>query len=319
MFRFPEMQEFTMDKTGQTGKTGKTEESQIQEIERFVRYISAERNYSEHTARAYASDMYDFAGFLKGPDKSGALKNCSKQTIREYLAFLYGKNLKKSSIGRKLAVLKAFYKFLVINSEIQTSPAAAMATPKKDKKIPVFLTEHEIENLLDMPELPARDKAMLELLYSAGIRIEELVSLNLKDLDIISETMRVFGKGSKERTVPVGNKCLQAIKNYLDLRRSSGLTCKTDSPMFLNKDGLRISSRGARKVLHGWFVKAGCLKKVSPHTIRHSFATHMLDRGCGIRTVQQILGHKNLATTQIYTHVTLESLRKVYDKAHPRT
>jgi len=262
--------------------------------------------------------MYDFLKFLINKHESVALADCTKLTVRDYLAFLYNKNLKKSSIGRKLAVLKSFYKFLVINSYIKTNPISTMVTPKKDKKIPVFLTEQEIQILFDMSQLPLRDKAMLELLYSSGIRIAELVNLNLKDLDIISETLKVFGKGSKERTTPIGNTCLNAIKEYLDERRTLGQICKIDSAMFLNKSGQRISSRGARKVLHGWFVKAGYLKKVSPHTIRHSFATHMLDRGCGIRTVQQILGHKNLATTQIYTHVTLESLRKVYDKAHPR-
>jgi len=263
--------------------------------------------------------MYDFINFLKIKNMSVALEDCTKLTVRDYLAFLYNKNLKKSSIGRKLAVLKSFYKFLVINSYIKINPISTMLTPKKDKRIPVFLTEQEILILFDMTEIPLRDKAMLELLYSSGIRITELVNLNLKDLDIISETLKVFGKGSKERTTPIGSKCLNSIKEYLDERRNLGQICKIDSPMFLNKSGQRISSRGARKVLHGWFIKAGYLKKVSPHSIRHSFATHMLDRGCGIRTVQQILGHKNLATTQIYTHVTLESLRRVYDKANLRT
>ncbi|MDD3066143.1 MAG: tyrosine recombinase XerC [Endomicrobiaceae bacterium] len=314
-----------MDKTGTENNGGtnnkennKTEKNKDAKIEQFIRYLQAERNYSVHTARAYAADMRGFAVFLTNKHNSVSFENCTKQTVRDYLAFLYNNNLKKSSIGRKLAVLKSFYKFLAINSRITTNPVSAMATPKKEKKIPVFLTEQEILDLFDIPQLPLRDKAMLELLYSSGIRIEEMINLNLKDLDIISETVKVFGKGAKERTVPVGVKCLNAIKEYLDFRRGAGQSCKTDSPMFLNKYGGRISSRGARKALHGWFIKAGYLKKVSPHTIRHSFATHMLDRGCGIRTVQQILGHKNLATTQIYTHVTLESLRKIYNQAHPR-
>lgn len=314
-----------MDKTGTENNGGtnnkennKTEKNKDAKIEQFLRYLQAERNYSEHTVRAYSVDMYDFICFLRTKNISVSLQDCTKQTVRDYLAFLYNKNLKKSSIGRKLAVLKSFYKFLVINSYIKTNPISTMATPKKDKRIPVFLTEQEIQILFDMTQVPLRDKAMLELLYSSGIRIEEMVNLNLKDLDIISETLKVFGKGAKERTTPIGGKCLNSIKEYIDERRNLGQVCKIDSPMFLNKSGQRITSRGARKVLHGWFIKAGYLKKVSPHSIRHSFATHMLDRGCGIRTVQQILGHKNLATTQIYTHVTLESLRKVYDEAHPR-
>ena len=193
-----------------------------------------------------------------------------------------------------------------------------MSTPKKDKRIPVFITEQEITKLFDLPDIDLRDRAMLELLYSSGIRIEELVSRNLKDINLFSGTLKVFGKGAKEREVPVGDKCLVAIKNYIDERRDNGLDCSINSPMFLNVYGKRITSRGARKVLHNWFIKAGLVKKVSPHTLRHTFATHLLDHGCDIRSVQQMLGHKNLSTTQIYTHVTLESLRKVYNSAHPR-
>jgi integrase/recombinase XerC len=189
-----------------------------------------------------------------------------------------------------------------------------MSTPKREKKIPEFLTEQDMEKLFDMPDISLRDRAMLELLYSSGLRIEELATLNLNDIDLLYGTVKVFGKGSSERIVPVGNKCTVAIKKYLDQRNISNFR----APLFLNKDNKRLTSRGARKILHNWFVKAGFLKKVSPHTIRHSFATHLLDRGCDIKSVQQMLGHKNLATTQIYTHVTLESLRKVYNKTHPR-
>ena len=289
----------------------------IKEIEQFIQYLIAERNYSANTARAYSIDMYDFAEFIK-KNKNIDLLECDKNTIRDYLAGLYNKNLKKSSIIRKLAVLKSFYKFLVVASIIDVNPTVSMATPKKDKRIPVFITEQEITKLFDLPDIDLRDRAMLELLYSSGIRIEELVSRNLKDINLFSGTIKVFGKGSKEREVPVGNKCLVAIKNYIDERRAKGLDCSINSPMFLNVYGKRITSRGARKVLHNWFIKAGIVKKVSPHTLRHTFATHLLDHGCDIRSVQQMLGHENLSTTQIYTHVTLESLRKVYNSAHPR-
>ncbi len=290
---------------------------QIKEIEQFIKYLIAERNYSDNTARAYSIDMYEFANFVK-KNKNVDLTKCDRSIIRDYLAGLYNKNLKKSSIIRKLAVLKSFYKFLVITSVIDINPTASMATPKKDKRIPVFITEQEITKLFDLPDIDLRDRAMLELLYSSGVRIEELVSRNLKDIDLFSGMLTVFGKGSKERRVPVGNKCLIAIKNYIDERRSKGLDCSMNSPMFLNVYGKRITSRGARKVLHNWFIKAGLTKKVSPHTLRHTFATHLLDHGCDIRSVQDMLGHKNLSTTQIYTHVTLESLRKVYNSAHPR-
>jgi len=289
---------------------------QIKEIEQFIQYLIAEKNYSQHTAKAYSIDMYEFYDFIK--QKKIELINCTKNIIREYLATLYNKNLKKSSIIRKFAVLKSFYKFLVIINATEINPTVSMSTPKKDKRIPVFFTEQEIKSLLDLPDIDLRDRAMLELLYSSGIRIEELVSINLKDIDLMSGSVKVFGKGSVQRIVPVGDICLFAIKNYLDDRRKKGLDCSINSPLFLNKYGKRITQRGARKSLHGLFIKAGIVKKVSPHTLRHTFATHLLDNDCDIRSVQQMLGHKNLSTTQIYTHVTLESLRKIYNKAHPR-
>ena len=287
---------------------------EIKEITDFVQYLQAERNYSKLTAKSYKTDMYLFADFLKSKCNGTEITKCSKDNIRAYLAYLYNEKLAKSSIIRKFSVLRSFYKFAVINSIVQANPISAMSTPKREKKIPEFLTEQDMEKLFDMPDISLRDRAMLELLYSSGLRIEELATLNLNDIDLLYGTVKVFGKGSSERIVPVGNKCTVAIKKYLDQRNISNFR----APLFLNKDNKRLTSRGARKILHNWFVKAGFLKKVSPHTIRHSFATHLLDRGCDIKSVQQMLGHKNLATTQIYTHVTLESLRKVYNKTHPR-
>lgn len=291
-----------------------TEFPEIKEITDFVQYLQAERNYSKLTAKSYKTDMYLFADFLKSKCNGTEITKCSKDNIRAYLAYLYNEKLAKSSIIRKFSVLRSFYKFAVINSIVQVNPISAMSTPKREKKIPEFLTEQDMEKLFDMPDISLRDRAMLELLYSSGLRIEELATLNLNDIDLLYGTVKVFGKGSSERIVPIGNKCTVAIKKYLDQRNISNFR----APLFLNKDNKRLTSRGARKILHNWFVKAGFLKKVSPHTIRHSFATHLLDRGCDIKSVQQMLGHKNLATTQIYTHVTLESLRKVYNKTHPR-
>ena len=288
----------------------------VKEIEQFIQYLIAEKNYSQLTAKAYNIDMFDFYSFIK--QKNIELINCTKNIIREYLATLYNKNLKRASIIRKFAVLKSFYKFLIVIDAIKTNPTTSMSTPKKDKRIPLFLTEQEIKNLLNLPNIDLRDKAMLELLYSSGIRIEEMVSINLKDVDFMSANIKILGKGAKERIVPVGDICLFAIKNYLDERRKKGLNYSINSPLFLNKYGNRITQRGARKILHSWFIKSSITKKVSPHTLRHTFATHLLDNGCDINSVQQMLGHKNLSTTQIYTHVTLESLRKIYNKAHPR-
>lgn len=292
--------------------------TEIKEIERFVRYLIAELNYSINTAKAYKIDMYEFASFIK-ETKNVELEKCDKTSIRDYLAHLYNKSLKKNSIIRKLAVLKSFYKFLVITDVIKSNPTVSLATPKKDKRIPVFLTEQEILKLFDMDDIDLRDKAMLELLYSSGIRIEELITINVKDVDFVSGYVKVFGKGAKERFAPVGNRCLSAIRKYMSEEKSKGFLFMPNSPLFLNKYGKRITQRGARKVLHNWFVKASLRKKVSPHTLRHTFATHLLDRGCDIRSVQQMLGHKNLSTTQIYTHITLETLRKVYDATHPRS
>lgn len=293
----------------------KAEISEIKEITEFIKYLQAERNYSKLTAKSYKTDMYLFVDFLNSKCNGTELTKCSRNIIRAYLAYLYNEKLQKSSIIRKFATLRSFYKFLVLNSYIKINPISAMATPKAEKKIPKFLTEQDMQKLFEIDDISLRDRAMLELLYSSGIRIEEMVSLNLKDVDLLYGTVRVFGKGASERITPIGDKCCIAIKKYLDQRQTEN---SFNSPLFLNKDNKRITSRGARKILHNWFVKAGFIKKVSPHTIRHSFATHLLDRGCDIKSVQQMLGHKNLATTQIYTHVTLESLRKVYNKTHPR-
>lgn len=292
------------------------ENKQIREIEDFIKYLTAEKNYSQNTAKAYKTDMYIFADFLESNNIS--IINCSKNDIRSFLAYLYNKKINKNSVIRKLAVIKSFYKFLVINSVITKNPATTIISPKKNKRIPAFLTLSDIMKLINLPEISYRDKAIIELLYSAGIRIEELVSRNLNDIDLFYGSLKVFGKGSKERNVPVGDKCLFAIKNYIDERRKEGLNVSINAPLFLNHQGKRLTSRGARKILHQLFIKAGFKQKISPHTLRHTFATHLLDNGCDIRSVQKMLGHKNLSTTQIYTHVTLETLKKIYDKANIR-
>lgn len=229
------------------------------------------------------------------------------------------KKLSKASLTRKFASLRSFYKFLIINNSIEKSPLENMSSPKKEKKVPSFLTEDEMRSLFEIPDLALRDRGMIELLYSCGLRIEELMSLNVKNIDFISNTVTVTGKGNRERIVPIGDTCLAVIKRYLDERRAENLPFDRNSPVFLSARGKRLEQRTARRVLHNWFIKAGISKKVSPHTLRHTFATHILDRGCDLRSVQEMLGHKNLSTTQIYTHVTIESLKKVYEKAHPRS
>ena len=286
-------------------------------IEDFRKYLKAERNFSDNTLRAYETDILGFALFLQSAGFASFL-NADKNIIRKYLSSLNEKKIGKATLTRKFSSLRTFYKFLTLNEYIDSSPLENMSGPKKDKKMPAFLTEEEMRGLFEIPELTLRDRAMIELLYSCGLRIEELVGLNIRNIDFFGNTVTVFGKGSKERIVPAGEPALAVMREYIDERRQNNFPPEPNSPAFLNARGQRLDQRAARRALHNWFLKAGFTKKVSPHTLRHTFATHILDRGCDLRSVQEMLGHKNLVTTQVYTHVTIESLKKVYEKAHPR-
>jgi integrase/recombinase XerC len=301
---------------GNTKITQNVKKEDAQQIESFVKYLKGERNFSKHTLRAYTRDMFDFALFLK--DKKMLLSQTEKYDVRSFFEELRNKKLSKATLARKFTTLRTFYRFLIINNIIKQSPIQNMSGIKKDKKIPLFLTETEMQQLLNLENVKLRDKAMIELLYSCGLRIEELMSLNIKNIDFISNIVTVFGKGSKERIVPVGTKCIEALMNYIKERQKTNLPYDINSPMFLSKHAKRLDQRTARRILNRLFILAGIVKKASPHTLRHTFATHILDRGCDIRSVQEMLGHKNLSTTQIYTHVTIESLKKIYKKAHPR-
>ncbi|GHT54838.1 tyrosine recombinase XerC [Endomicrobiia bacterium] len=292
------------------------EEENGRQIDAFEKYLIAGRNFSQHTLRAYSKDIRDFLFFLQ--KKQLHTFEAGKYDIREFLEELNKKTLSKATLARKFSSLRTFYKFLIINNLVKKNPLENMSGPKKDKKVPSFLTENETQALFNLTDTKLRDRVMIELLYSCGLRIEELMSLNLKDIDFILNTVTVVGKGRKERIVPIGNKALSVIRDYINERHSMGLPYDIKSPVFLSDHIKRLDQRTARRILHRWFVKAGLTKKVSPHTLRHTFATHMLDRGCDLRSVQEMLGHKNLSTTQIYTHVTIESLKKVYEKAHPR-
>ncbi|MDR1418656.1 MAG: tyrosine recombinase XerC [Endomicrobium sp.] len=309
-----------MDQSNQKRETQNTKEDikeeSLKTVTSFEKYLKAEKNFSNHTLRAYLKDILDFIAFLQNKQKS--FVNANKYNIREFLESLNIRSVSKPTIARKFSALRTFYKFLIINNILDKSPIDSMTSPKKDKKVPLFLTEKEMQALLNIENISLRDKAMIELLYSCGLRIEELMSLNINNIDFISNTLTVRGKGNKERLVPVGDKCLNAVMEYINERRVYGLPYDLKSPLFLNKHLNRLEQRTARRILHKYFIKAGLTKKVSPHTLRHTFATHILDRGCDLRSVQEMLGHKNLSTTQIYTHVTIESLKKVYQKAHPR-
>jgi integrase/recombinase XerC len=305
------MQEYTMD---QNAKFTETENKS--QIDSFEKYLKAERNFSAHTLKAYIKDTGDFALFIQQKDLS--FSKIGKYLIRKFMEELNNKKLSKATLSRKFASLRTFYKFLLINNILTKSPIENIPGPKKDKKIPLFLTESEIQMFFDLEGVKLRDKAIIEFLYSSGLRIEELMSLDIKDIDFISNIVTVTGKGNKERIVPIGDKCLIEIKNYIEERKRLGLPYNAKSPVFLSDHAKRLEQRTARRIVNRWFIKTGLLKKVNPHTLRHTFATHILDRGCDLRTVQEMLGHKNLSTTQIYTHVTIESLKRIYKKAHPR-
>jgi len=286
----------------------------------FLQYLRAERNYSPNTVKAYRNDILGFYGFLKKNYPQLAAEKCSKLVIRDYFSNLQGLKLRRSSVIRKIEAVRSFFKYLCFEKHIAVNPFLSLSTPKKESRIPVFLSEDEVKNLFLIPGINLRDRAMLELLYSCGLRISELVGLNWGDVDFISGLVRVWGKGGRERIVPAGDVSLAVLREYQkeQLTQKGGRAQDPSRGIFLNRSRSRISQRGARKTIQRWFKLAGFSKKVSPHTLRHSFATHLLDRGCDLRSVQEMLGHKSLATTQIYTHVTAESLKRVYDKAHPR-
>jgi len=283
-------------------------------IEKFIRYMEIEKNYSIHTVLNYKLDLKDFNKFLAGTE----LEKIDYLALRKYLAVLKEKNLSSRSVGRRLSALRSFFRFLSREGYIKTNPILMLSSPKLDKHLPSFMTEEEVKRLIEsafaknQDDLSGlRDRAILEAFYSSGLRISELVGLNLDDVDFISGVLKIRGKGKKERIVPVGEAALTAIKNYLDRRN------KQIDAIFLNKNSRRITTRGVMDIVVKYLRLAGIKPGVSAHTFRHSFATHLLNRGADLRTVQELLGHANLSTTQIYTHLTTEKLKSVYDKAHP--
>jgi len=256
--------------------------------------------------------------------KTSRLLAVGPMIIRRFLAVLRDKGYSKSSVARKLATLRSFYKYLVRNGHLATNPLAAIRTPKQERRLPKFLDVEQIQRLLDAPSdgtlLGARDKAMLETLYSTGMRVSELVGLNLADVDFFGEVVRVSGKGRKQRLSPVGPQALRSLQIYLAKRQADSRRGGFDPlALFINKHGKRLSTRSVRRKLDKYLDQVGLSRDVSPHTLRHSFATHMLNNGADLRSVQELLGHQSLSTTQIYTHLTTNRLKEVYDAAHPRS
>ncbi len=293
----------------------------------FMEKLKHEKGFSKHTLRAYYNDLAQFDSFLKD-EKCKNLKRINHLLLRKFLAILRSRNYSRTTIARKLASLRSFFKFLNQEGELVSNPFEVLRTPKQTKKLPHFLSKIEVVTLLkktDESEIfGLRDRSILEKLYSTGIRVSELVGLNEEDVDFYGGMIKVQGKGKKERLAPIGSYAIKAIKEYVNSsqeHRRAGKKKKSlnrNAPLFLNKYGSRLSSRSVARLLDKYLKITGINLLTSPHTFRHSFATHMLDKGADLRSVQELLGHSNLSTTQIYTHITTERLKQVYDKTHPR-
>ena len=284
-------------------------------VDKFLRYLEIEKEVSKHTITNYALDLKLFAAFLG--DRS--IDSVDYLFIRQFLAHLKQKNFSRATVARILSCLRSFFKFLVREGLVSANPMAGVSTPKKEKRLPVFMQEDEVAKLMESPgddPVGLRDKAILETLYSTGMRVSELVGMSTDDCDFIGSVVKVFGKGKKERFVPIGEKALSAIRSYM--KATPEIRKPSQEAVFLNQRGGRLTDRSVRRIVENYIKKTSMKEHISPHTLRHSFATHLLNRGADLRSVQELLGHANLSTTQIYTHVTTERLKDIYQKAHPR-
>ena len=326
----------------------------------FLNYLAFEKHFSEHTAKCYGADLIQFGNFLNTSSSSSGhgdgsvnssennpwssdyaqpktvvatetevsvkslILGADTDTIRRYMASLGSQEYSKSTMARKLATLRSFYKFLVRRNYIDSNPVNPVRTPKQEKKLPRFLEYDEVKRLLSAPStdnwLGARDRAILEVLYSTGMRVSEIVALNMEDVDFLGEIIHIRGKGKKERISPIGSSALQAIQHYIEFRNRRMQNDSNFDPkvLFANKHGKRLSVRSVRRKMDKYLEIAGLDPSISPHTLRHSFATHMLNNGADLRSVQELLGHQSLSTTQVYTHLTTSGVKEVYDQAHPR-
>lgn len=303
-------------------------------ISHFIEYLKVERNCSIHTLRSYKADLKQFSEFLNELNPNLKISDVDYVILREYLFRVQSSKTSKmsrSTLIRKLSTLRSFFKRSCQMGYINQNPALSLTFPKPEKRLPKFLDLAEVEKLLSIPDpssfIGLRDKAILELIYSTGMRLGELVSLNLEDLDLLEGLVKVKGKGKKERLIPVGSMALIAIRAYLQEReklyynnyhKAKRGRRRSEAALFVNRSGGRLTDRSVRIRLNSYLKGAGISKKISPHSLRHTFATHLLNAGADLRAVQELLGHSSLATTQIYTHVTTERLKSVYDKAHPR-
>src|SRR5579872_2195228 len=299
-------------------------------IDRYINYLRYERNASPHTVRNYQSDLLQFRDYLKGGNAEATVDvgKVDALSIRGFLAHLFEREKKKSSIGRKLAAVRAFYKFLVKDGVLAANPAETISTPKLDKTLPRFMTEEEMNNFLNRvaeavalaEPIMRRDRAILELLYASGLRVSELAGLDLRSVNFGDSMLLVRGKGRKERIVPFGSKAATALNEYLPVREKILMEARKTGQiaLFLNTKGVRLTTRSVDRLLKKYVRTFGPNVKVSPHSMRHAFASHLLTEGADLRSIQEMLGHKSLATTQKYTQVSIKQLIDVYDKTHPK-
>lgn len=295
-------------------------------IEKFLGHLQYERNASLHTVSSYRYDLSQFATFVEA--EGVKLQALDHLLIRRFLTYLHSLGLEKSSLARKLAAVRSFLAFASEKGWLRENPAKVVATPKKEKKIPGFLSEEEINAFLDLPceddPLSLRDRAILEMLYATGVRVSELVGLNEDDLNLKEKLILVRGKGKKERLVPFGRKAALSLENYLRVRPlllagAVSARAAATRAVFINKAGSRLTCRSVQRIVQKYLKRRSIQKKISPHSLRHSFASHLLSRGADVRAIQELLGHESLATTEKYTHLDLRRLLEVYRRSHPRS
>ena len=291
------------------------------EIDDFLAYLKYEKNASAHTISSYRGDLAQLAGYLE--EKKVTLRGIDNIVLRGFLARLHQKNRKKTTIGRKLAAVRSFFQFCLKKRWLDDNPAKIVATPKQEKNVPSFLSEEEMAAFLDLPlssrPLDARDRAILELLYATGIRVSELIGINLEEISFEERLIRVRGKGKKERLIPFGRKAEESLVLYLRARTSLLKGRGGENALFLNYRGGRLTPRSVERLVDKYIHLTAINRKISPHSLRHSFASHLLGRGADLRVIQELLGHSSLATTQKYTHLDLKQLLNVYRKSHPRS
>lgn len=294
-------------------------------VENFLNYLNVEKNYSPLTVKSYTGDIALFQSFIEERAGSCSWSKVQVLDIRAYLAKLNRDKAARKSIARRISSLRSFYKYLIRENILQVNPFTKVRTPKLEKKLPVFLEEFEIEELLALPdatkELGLRDRAILELLYATGCRVSELVGLTTNRLDLTNQYVLLLGKGNKERVVPIGHPCIKALEAYFTHSRNLLLQkykVTEHGYIFVNSRGTPLTDRSIRRILDKYISLMSLQKHISPHSIRHTFATHLLEHGADLRSVQELLGHASLSTTQIYTHITTERIAHIYEEHHPR-